>query len=43
MFAFTHRPVVDPVATILGSSGSSLDDDKVNFNAANQEITGVLR
>jgi len=32
MFAFSQRPVVDPVATILGSSGSSLDDDKVNFN-----------
>lgn len=32
MFAFTQVPNVDPIATILRSSGSSIDDDKVNFN-----------
>ena len=32
LFAFTQVPAVDPIATILNSSGSSLDDDKVNFN-----------
>lgn len=31
MFAFAEKPSVDPIRTIIGATGETLDDDLVNF------------